>query len=398
MRKFYPGITMFKLAGAILVLVAHALLIPSMAATELPPFISFLMLEGRVVVPCFYLVSGFLLYKGWTHADKPAAYVSRYVLRIAAVYAVFCLVFAFEFIVPSLAGGGWGIPNLVLQAKIMVMAFFVNGPLIQLWFIPPLLFGAVAAYWMLKRLSLRSMIIGIALAYVGVQLVSGSLLGAFGLGGGIDGASEAGASAGAAMAASADSPLDYGVLWATRYIGFGLTFVAMGALIARHEEWFLGLGIRKLLLGAAALTIAETALLTSFASWTDAYKLTISMIPNAALLFYGVLRIRSAAIAVHRRALNLFSIVAFVGHIPFMRLNAWLFGWGGTMEMAAWQQVLQTLLTFAECVTLTMLLHRGGSAARAGTRSLELSEAEAAAGVSRSAARSAGDGGAKIGV
>lgn len=385
MRTFYPGITMFKLAGAILVLVAHALLIPSAAAMALPPLASFLMLESRVIVPCFYLVSGFLLYKGWTHADKPAAYVRRYILRIAAVYAVFCLIFAFEFIVPALAGGGWGLSNLVLQSKIMFMAVFVNGPLIQLWFIPPLLFGAFASYWMVQRMSLRTIVIVIASAYIMIQLGSGSLLGVFGFGGGLDGATEAGAGAGAVMDSAGDTPLDYAVLWATRYIGFGLTFVVMGALIARYEGRFLGMRIRKALLGAAALTIVETALLTAFAPWTDAYKLTFSMIPNTALLFYGVLRIRGAAITVHHRLLNLFSIVAFVGHIPFMRLNAWLLGWGGTMELALWQQALQTLLTFAECLALTMLLSRGNSAARSGARPLQLAEAEAAAGVTQSA-------------
>lgn len=387
MRTFYPGITIFKLAGAILVLVAHSLLIPSMTALELPPLASFLMLESRVVVPCFYVVSGFLLYKGWTHADKPAVYVRRYILRIAAVYAVFCLLFAFEFIVPALASRGWGLSNLALQSKIMVMAVFVNGPLIQLWFIPPLLFGACASYWLLGRLSLRAMVILIASAYVLIQLFSGSLLGVFGFGGGVDGVADAGAGAGAEepMDSAADTPLGYAVLWATRYIGFGLTFVAIGALIARYEERFLGMKLGAALLGAAALTIVETALLASFAPWSNAYKLTFGILPNTALLFYGVLRIRNSAIAVHHRLLNLFSIVAFAGHIPFMRLNAWLLGWGGTLELVLWQQALQTLLTFAECVALTMLLHRRSSAARSGAGPRELSEAEAAAGVSRRA-------------
>lgn len=386
MRTFYPGITMFKLAGAILVLVAHALLIPSMTAMELPPLASFLMLESRVIVPCFYLVSGFLLYKGWTHADNPAAYLRRYILRIAAVYAVFCLIFAFEFIVPALASGGWGLSNLILQSKIMVMAVFVNGPLIQLWFIPPLLFGACASYWLLKRLSLRVMVILIVSAYIVIQFFSGSLLGILGFGGGIDDSGVgAGAVAGEAMDSAADTPVDYALLWATRYIGFGLTFVTMGALIAKYEERFLGLNIRKALLVAAALTIVETALLASFAPWSDAYKLTISMLLNTALMFYGVLRIRSAAIVVHHRLLNLFSIVAFVGHIPFMRINAWLLGWGGTLELTLWQQALQTLLTFVECAALTMLLHRRSSAAPSGARPMDLSEAEAAAGVSRQA-------------
>src|SRR5690349_3999591 len=112
MRTFYPGITLFKLAGAILVLAGHALLIPSMMVMELPPLASFLMLEGRVVVPVFYVVSGFLLYKGWSHARNPASYVRRYGVRIATVYAVFCLLFVLEFNVPALLKGGWGFANL----------------------------------------------------------------------------------------------------------------------------------------------------------------------------------------------------------------------------------------------------------------------------------------------
>ncbi|MHA6480671.1 acyltransferase family protein [Paenibacillus sp. strain BS8-2] len=366
MRRFYPGITMFKLAGAILVLAAHALLIPSMTAMNLPPLLSFLMLEGRIVVPCFYLVSGFLLYKGWTHADKPVAYVRKYILRITAVYAVFCLLFAFEFVVPALANGGFGISNLLLQGKIMFMAVFVNGPLIQLWFIPPLLFGAVASYWLLNRLGTRGIVVIVASSYLLIQLVSGSLLGLFGIGG---------ASIDSAVTAS-DTPLEYAIMWATRYLGFGLTFVVMGAWIARYEEWFLRLDIRKLMIGAAALTVVELLLLLTFAPWTEAYKLTFSMIPNTALLFYGVLKLRSAIITAHHRLLNLFSIVAFVAHIPLMRLNAWMLGWGGSMELELWQQVLQTGLTFVECVIVTTLLHRRKHAGRTGATSLTLSESQ----------------------
>ncbi|GBG10824.1 hypothetical protein PAT3040_05590 [Paenibacillus agaridevorans] len=366
MRRFYPGITLFKLAGATLVLVAHALLIPSMVAMDLPPLASFLMLEGRVVVPCFYVVSGFLLYKGWSHASKPGAYVRKYWLRIAAVYAVFCLLFAAEFNVPALLQGGLGLSNLILQTKILVMAVFVNGPLLQLWFIPPLLFGSVAAYWLLNRLSLKMILIMLAVLYGVVQLASGSLLSFTGMG-------------------QVDIASLPGILWtgATRYLGFGLTFVVMGALMAKYEEQFLRMNVRLVAVLAIGVTAAETVLLTALAPWSEAYKLTFAMLPNTALLFYGVLRIRNATITAHHRLLNLFSIVTFVGHIPLMRLNKILFGWGGSLDLVLWQQMLQSLLTFAECAALTLLLYRRSrKSGLAGERAASPGEVEAAAGMS----------------
>ncbi|MDQ6419982.1 acyltransferase [Paenibacillus sp. LHD-117] len=363
MRQFYPGITLFKLAGALFVLVAHALLIPSMAGMELSPLASFLMLAGRIVVPCFYVVSGFLLYKGWSHSANPVAYVKRYIVRIAAFYAVFCLLFAFEFIVPALARGGIGISNLFLQAKIMFMAVFVNGPMIQLWFIPPLLFGAAAAYWMLNKLPVRKVLILTASAYVVIQLLSGSFLGM--------------------TAALPDTaPLHYMELGLTRYLGFGLTFVVMGALIAKYEERFLRLRIRRAIVLSIAFTITETVLLVSFADWTDAYKLTFGMIPNTALLFYGVLRVRSSTMTAHHRFIHLFSIVAFVGHIPFMRLNGLILGWGSS-ELDLWQQVLQTALTIAQCAALSVFIHRKRSAVTASSEGMASGKRATITGIKR---------------
>lgn len=349
MRKFYPGITLFKLAGAILVLASHALFIPSITAMELPDAASFLMLESRIVVPCFYVVSGFLLYNGWSHAAKPAAYVRRYLIRIALVYAALCLLFVFEHIVPALLQGGFGLSNLFLQAKILAMAVFVNGPLIQLWFIPPLLFGAAASYWMLNRLKPGMIIAVLAAAYLAIQFISGSLLSV----------SEAWV--------EGSTLLSYGVTAATRYIGFGLTFVTIGALLAKYEEKLQHLNVRTFAAAAITLAAAETALLIAFAPWTDAYKLTVAIVPNTMLLFYGVLRIRSSAITAHHKLFNLFSIVTFLAHIPFMRLNGWLFGWSMSMEAATWQLTLQTMLTFVECAALTLILHRRSAAARAQT-------------------------------
>ncbi|MDG0791796.1 hypothetical protein OMP38_13695 [Cohnella ginsengisoli] len=84
----------------------------------------FALLALRVIVPCFYVVSGFLVYQGWSHAAAPGAYVRKYVTRIAIIYAFFCLLFMIRFTFPALQTGGLGLSNLFLQTKILVYAVF----------------------------------------------------------------------------------------------------------------------------------------------------------------------------------------------------------------------------------------------------------------------------------
>ncbi|MEV5026500.1 acyltransferase family protein [Paenibacillus sp. LPE1-1-1.1] len=342
MRKYYPGITIFKLAGSLLVLVAHLMLIKYMALMPGQAVIQFTSLATRVVVPCFYVVSGFLAYKSWSHAADPRLYMQKYFKRIAIIYCFFCVIFIAQSIVPKLISEGLSAGNLVLQAKILFMAIVLNGPFIQFWFIPPLVFGLITAYWLFQKQYVRLAVILALTGFMGIQFVSGSLKTVLG------------------VTANSFPPidpayLDYLNLFATRYIGFGFTFVTAGVLLAKFEDKLMQIKVKPILIFSVILTFAETLLLLLFSEWTTEYKLTFSVLPNTLLIFYGILRIRSEAVHKYNKVISLFSMVTFFGHILFMVANLWLLGWR-IERMNTGQDLTLLLLTLLECVAATAFL------------------------------------------
>lgn len=345
MRNYYPGITVFKLAGALAVLLAHVLFFRY--ASALPTEwngLQFLFLLLRVIVPCFYMVSGFLAYQGWTHASDSGAYVRRYLKRIGLVYGFFVLLFIGQHTVPDLLRQGVSPGNALLQAKILFMAVFLNGPFLQLWFIPPLLAAVAAVYALARKERLKQAVWLAAAGFALCQFVTGTLRPLWGEGMG-------------AGLLNADQR-EYAELFLTRYLGFGFIFVLAGVLVARHEAAFRAVRLRTLALPALAVSAVELALLLRYEQWTLDYKLAFSLLPNTVLLFYGVLRIRSVKIRAHHRTINRFSIVTFCGHIPFMQLNLLLFGWREA-SMGRAQDLIYLSLTFLECAAATALFGLG---------------------------------------
>ncbi|MBD2872758.1 acyltransferase family protein [Paenibacillus arenilitoris] len=342
MRNYYPGITIFKLSGSLLVLFAHLFLIRYMAQMPAQSLVQFVSLATRIVVPCFYVVAGFLAYKGWSRAASPKGYVVKYAARIGIVYAFFCLLFIAESIVPKLISDGLTAGNLFLQAKVLFMTFFLNGPFIQFWFIPPLVFGVTAAYLLLRRQRDRLAMYLTLAFFAAVQFVSGSF-------------QTAGGEAFGAFAFLQPDHAEYLVAFATRYFGFGFTFVVAGALLAKYEERFLSVKIKPLLLASIALTVLETAALFRYTEWTTDYKLTIGALPNTVLLFYGILRIRSRAAGAYHRQISLFSAVTFFTHILLMKLNLYMLGWS-VDSMHVWQDLVYLMLTLLECIAITVLI------------------------------------------
>lgn len=345
MRRYYPGITIFKLAGAVLVLLAHIMLNRYMGLMPEQHVLQFVMLNLRVIVPCFYVIAGFLAYKGWVNASDPKAYIRRYITRIMMMYSFFCLLFVAEYIIPALLSNGLSLANLFLQAKILFMTVFLNGPYIQLWFIPPLLFGIIVSYWFFEKQYYRFLIYLTLIGFFISQLLSGSLrpiLVAI-LGNGI----------------MEDSTiLSYIVLFVSRYFGFGLTFVFVGVILAKSEDKFLRSNWRIILYAGLFLAVIESIWLINRSEWNTNYTLVFSILPNTIIVFYGVLHLRSQSIQVYHKAINRFSIVTFCCHIPFMKLNLFVLGWV-TVSMSVLQDLVYLLLTFIQCLAVTLLItHR----------------------------------------
>ncbi|WP_054026578.1 hypothetical protein [Bacillus sp. FJAT-28004] len=342
MRKYYPGITLFKLAGSLLVLVAHLMLLRYMALMPGQAIVQFSGLATRIVVPCFYVVAGFLAYKGWSHAASSRLYIQKYVLRLGIIYCLFCCLFIAESIVPNLISDGLSAGNLFIQAKVLFIAFFLNGPFIQFWFIPPLVFGLLTAYWLIQKQYIRLALILTLTGFVGMQFVSGSLKTLFGISAG-------------SFPSIDPAYIDYLYLFVTRYIGFGFTFVAWGVLLAKYETKLMQIKVKPILISAIVLTVVETLLLLRFSEWTTDYKLAFSMFPNTLLLFYGMICIKLPAVQTYHKIISLFSIVTFFGHILFMRTNLFLLGWS-VASMSVAQDFMLLLLTLFECIAVTTLL------------------------------------------
>ncbi|KGE19348.1 acyltransferase family protein [Paenibacillus wynnii] len=340
MRKYYSGITFFKLAGSLTVLVAHVILfryLDHLPHTQM----NFIFNASKVIVPCFYMISGFLVYKGWSNAADSRLYIRRYLMSLGWVYVFFNLFFWLEFIVPAVTSGGLSPGNLFLQLKIAGIAFFLNGPFIQLWFIPPLLFGVWMSYLLYTRMSLRSVVTLTLLVYLIAQLLVGTLrIGLDSIAGGLS---------------FLDSSYgNYLELFAERYLGYGLTFVSAGVLMGRYEEKFLQVRAIPLSILAASLLVVETLLLFFFADWNSDYSLSLSMISSTILLFYGILRIKMVTIQKYHPFINGFSKVIFFGHIPLMKLNV-LLGVGDLMGVGIVQGLVYLLVTLLECLALTYL-------------------------------------------
>ncbi|OAS17205.1 acyltransferase family protein [Paenibacillus oryzisoli] len=342
MRKYYPGITIFKLVGCLLVLFAH--LVINRYMVSLPNHqLRYLSLPLGVIVPCFYVVAGFLAYKGWSNASNSHHYIKRYVNRILLMYVPFCLLFIFEFIVPELIRGGVTIANLGLQAKILTAAVMLNGPSVQLWFIPPLIFSLSVGYWLVMKRGVRTALLAGIAGFLLSLLISGSL--------------RSFAIDPIESYLSGSSILVYMKLFIYRYLGLGFTFVVMGILLARYEEKFNRAKVWPMVGAAVIITTAEFLYLWRYIDWNMEYKITLSIIPNTLLVFYGILRVKSPIIQKYHSFINLFSIVTFCGHILFMKLNLLVLDWEVT-ELSNGQNIVYVGATGMECILVSIVLYK----------------------------------------
>jgi hypothetical protein len=345
MRRYYSGITIFKLTGSLMVLLAHVMLIRYIAFVP-DQQLQFILFMLRVIVPCFYVIAGFLAYKGWINARNPRLYVQRYLSRILIIYGVFCLAYIAKVILPALINNGFSNNNLYLQAKILIMTVILNGPYIQLWFIPPLVFSIMVSYWFYEKQYLRLAAILAVIGFLTTQILSGTLKVVW-------------ESAVGRTSFLNPTLAHYLNLFITSYLGQGFTFVMAGIILARYEEKFLRIKIGSLLIPSVILTTLESLFLLHYAKWTFDYKLAFSVLPNSIFVFYGILKIKSQAIQVYHRIINLFSIVTFFGHILFMELNLLMLKWD-TATMNGFQDIIFLFLTFFECLAVTLLLiYRG---------------------------------------
>ncbi|MNR02643.1 hypothetical protein D3C85_1185010 [compost metagenome] len=139
-----------------------------------------------------------------------------------------------------------------------------------------------------------------------------------------------------------------------RYLGLGFTFILLGILIARYEEKFFRTRVWHFVLLSTIITTFELLYLFYAAKWNSEYKLSVSMVPNTCLLFYGILHIKSQSMKRYHAFISLFSIVTFCGHILFMRANVIIFQWELT-DMTTLQNVMYVTMTLIECALSSII-------------------------------------------
>ncbi|WP_379137818.1 acyltransferase family protein [Paenibacillus sp. sgz500958] len=344
MRNYYPGITLFKVGGCLLVLLAHVILFrytDHLPQTQLYYFFNVL----KIIVPCFYVISGFLVYKGWSHAEDAGAYVRRYLIRFGGVYALFCLAFALEHVLPVLIRDGLTPAGMLLQSKILFIVFFLKGPYVQLWFMPPLFFAVWVSYLLHSRFNPRISIVVMVLAFAAGQLLTGTLrIGLDEVTGGIH--------------LLQNSYGGYVEQFAERYLGYGITFVSLGIWIGKLEERFLSYSPGRLFALTVLVILLEALPLYLFVPWRPEYALAISMLPGTLLLFRGVLGVKARFVKAYHPFINLFSMVTFFGHIPLMRLNLLVGSDGASASTGIGDGLAYIAVTLVEIVLITLLMYR----------------------------------------
>jgi hypothetical protein len=338
MRRYYPGITLFKLWGCIMVVFGHEILGHDLLSFPNQQW-RFVTLMLSNVVPCFYMVSGFLAYKGWSKATRPGKYVFNYIIWILLVYTLFSIAFIVEFNIPALIHGGWNPVNVLNQIKMLFIAVVLNGPYLQLWFIPPLLFGVGISYWFLRHNWQRPLLTITILGFLISLFMRGTLQLIF---------PESGFFFSLKYT-------EYVTLFVTRYFGFGLSFVLMGVLVAKYESRFMSSKLKTWAILSVMMAVVEALLLIKFAKWNSNYVLAFSFLPSTLLIFQLLLKINLKRVKHYHKFINLFSMVTYFGHILIMRLNSAILNWQGE-NMTVIQGIIFFLLTLTECWIITYLL------------------------------------------
>jgi hypothetical protein len=340
MRKYYSGITVFKLAGSLLVLLAHIKLPPVYLA--LTHRLGGLAQAMAVVVPCFYMVSGFLAYKGWAHARRPGHYIRSYLMWVSGVYGLFCTYYLATTTLPDLLTNYRAHTSLASPLHMLFEVFVVKGPVFSLWFVPPLLFGVSVTY-LFERRDQFKLVCGLAaLGFITAQLTSGSLCALLDSNG-----------YSSFWTSGKHAPLLAQIM--ASYLGIGFPFVVAGAWVARHEARFQALPVKLLATTSVLVFIGEIWFLTRAGGASHQHFLVLSMAPISLLLFHGVLHLQLPGIGAYHALINRFSMVVFFLHPFLIEINSWLCGWV-PYKLTAEQALACVLLTLPETLLFTWLL------------------------------------------
>ncbi|MFD1255268.1 acyltransferase family protein [Mucilaginibacter terrae] len=339
-RKYYPGITLYKLVGCLLVVFTHIGL--PQIYTQLNKSIIGLHSFVAVVVPCFYIISGFLAYQGWSNAKHPHLYVRRYIMWITSVYLIFFIFYLLDNVVPLFVHYGF-VPHLILKQSIILLdILFVTGPNAALWFVPPLIFGTISCYYLYttKKLALASKLaltgFLLTLCMFGtLRILIESIFGP--------------------ISFLSNTYVNIAMAIIYKYVGFGFTFVFAGTLLGKYDNKFLQLNAWTLTLLTSVVVMLEIILLNYIAVGYHSYYFVFSMMPLSILAFYGILHVKLNGVLTYHKFINAFTILTFFCHVYFIDINMRILGYK-LHHTTIRQTALCLLLTLMEGLIFTSLV------------------------------------------
>jgi hypothetical protein len=339
MRKYYPGITIFKFIGSILVLSSH-IWVPHFYKS-LAYYVTGLEQFFNIIVPCFYIVAGFLAYNGWSHADNPGQYIRRYLTWIIAVYLFLSFGYLSIVIGHQLLKTGLSEPAVVSAIKVFMSDLFIRGAVPALWFIPPLIVGVVVSYFFERRKKLAQAITIASVGFIVAMVFNGIfrplLERAFG-----------------DLQIYHINNIVYTKIL-LNYFGVGLPFVLIGVVLAKHIDWFMKIDGKRFAAFSLLFTAVEALILHYFIGGHFEYKLVLSQMPLSAWLFYGLLKVKNDKIRTYHIPLNTVSIVIYFSHHFLIRINMYLFDFN-VRKLTTIQSIMFLLLILVECGALSAVI------------------------------------------
>lgn len=303
--RYIPGFDWVKLLGSILIVLSHFYLY---GIAHKVVDVQIIALLGEVV-PVFFMISGYLMYRSVTKSSKPYGYVLRYILKYGSVY----------FVLSFFSVAGVYLQIYQETDYLMVKSFLVDlctlpfhQPFMtQLWFIPPLLLGVLinAPIWLKeKEKAFLWVLIPFVLSVIFFRVYGSQL------------------PRNQALYKITQWSIFPEISYFFPQLARGVLFVYIGMFFAKHHKVCETIRISYFLLPFAILSFLELQLVRAYgSSELSNLWLTVSVILWSSLMFLAILRIKGDSLRKHHDFITIFSGITYFFHILEGKLmDSWI--------------------------------------------------------------------------
>jgi len=164
-RENYNCIDLVKFIGAILVVMHHIAPFENFNETNLIGYLNYVILKYliRIVVPFFFVCSGFFLYKKTAMESFDFEPTRKYVFRMFRLYIIWSLIY-FPLSLKQLLDYNIGIVHAIL---IYIKNFVFNGSYTHLWYLNATIFAVLLISFLLcKKINPKHMVMVAFVLYI----------------------------------------------------------------------------------------------------------------------------------------------------------------------------------------------------------------------------------------